>query len=143
MKGVRQARRALHAALVPLLNEGRVQPYADGTPVPPWISIGSPRLSRRTESNNNTFTVATFPVVIRVDGSTTAQLEQLDDLVVEVWQRASALPGRWCRAVASTPSTADLAGTGSGSTQTQTVDVEIGVEPISWCPAAPECEEES
>lgn len=140
--GVGRARRALYLGLRPLLaSEGddRVQPYDDGIPPVPGITIGKPRLSRRSVGDADV-TTATFPVVIRVDGSKRAQLIKLDELIDKVWKAGNGL-GRLSRSVSSSPSTTDAVGSGTSSTQTQTVDVEIGVDPITWCPSVPESEE--
>lgn len=136
------ARRALYSKLVPLLaseGEGRVQPYDDAYPTTPCITIGSPRLGTRSVgSPAANVTTATFPVNIRVDGSKLAQLQKLDELVIAVWRAGGSLGGRLNRPLASTPSSSDITGGGTSSTRTQTVDVEIGIDPIAWCPPAPE-----
>lgn len=138
-----RARRALYTALVPLLDEGRVQPYDDAFPTTPCIAIGSPRLGTRSVGNPAaTVTTATFPVIIRVDGSKLAQLQRLDELVIAVWSAGGSLGGRLNRPISSVPSSSDVAGTGTSTTRTQTVDIEIGVDPISWCPSAPEQEQQ-
>lgn len=138
---VGQARRALFSKLAPLLDEGRVQPYPDSVPSAPSIVIGSPRLSTRSVGNPAaTVTVATFPVVIRFDGAKREALKQLDGLIAKVWRIGGDL-GRLSRSIASSPSTSDAVGSGTPTIQTQTIDIEIGVEPIAWCPPAPEQEQ--
>src|SRR5690606_37390713 len=115
-----RARCALYEALVPLLDEGRVQPYDDAVPTTPCITIGKARLGYRSISQSSQATVATFPVVIRVDGSKLAALRQLDELAAEVWTRGNRL-NRVARSVSSNPSTSDAVGSGTSSTQTHTV----------------------
>lgn len=141
MNALEQARMALHGQLVPLLDEGRVQPYSDALPVTPCITIGAPRLGYRSVgSPSASVTVATFPVTIRVDGSKLAQLVKLDELAIAVWRIGGSL-GRLSRPVGSSPSSSDAVGSGTPSTQTHTIDVEIGIDPIAWCPPAPEQEQ--
>lgn len=135
---ISSARAALHAALVPLLDAGRVGEYASDASKTPHIYIGSPRLSRRVIDRNDTlWTYATFPVVIDVDGTDRAQLEQLDGLTARVWDAVIGVLPR-AQPINSNPGVVDVTGLGAQSTRRQTVEVEIPIGQLTLCPPTTE-----
>lgn len=81
-----EARQALHAALVGVLDDGRVAAYPPGQDVGVrvWIDVPSVGVNGRTIDVD-------FPVHCTYDGADTAQVAGLDDVVSRVWDACEAV----------------------------------------------------
>ena len=93
MTVIGQHRALLHDQLLQRVNlpPERVHAYPAAPPTPPclWIDAAALRYRRLvTGTLAGSFTVVGWSVWIVVDGAVRAQVEQLDDLVAQVWDAA-------------------------------------------------------
>lgn len=81
------ARQALFDALASVLEDGRVSLYPPAQVVSPCVWIETSR-GGLTQSGNSTLLLASFPVVMVVDGDVKPQSLNLDALIARVHDRA-------------------------------------------------------
>lgn len=120
---VAQARSDLHTALMTVTPSGwRVHRTSPPQITAPCVFIDSPSIS--TQSTG--IIAVSFPVVMITDGTVTAQLEQLDDLLSAVWTAATKVgtPAN------SSPASLDV---GGPSLRAQVLSVEIVMAAITMC----------
>jgi len=125
---VSEARTTLHSALqtVAVMQWWRVHRVIPDQIAAPTIYIDSVELAREP-FNDATFIVATFPIVMVVDGAVRAQVETLDDMIAHVWDAASAVgePSR------TRPFSLDA---GGPSLRAHTMDVDMPLLARTLCP---------
>jgi hypothetical protein len=124
MTAVADARAELYEALQTVTSSTwRVHQYAPATIAAPVIFIDSPSIGTPTPG----LVSVTFPVVMVVDGSVRAQLEQLDELLARVWTAAE----RVGVVRNSNPASLDV---GGPSLRAQVITVENTVAAVTMCP---------
>ena len=120
---VAEARSELHEALKGVTpSTWRVHRTAPPQITAPTVFIDSPSILTTTPG----LVLVTFPIVMVVDGTVRAQLEQLDDLLSAVWTAAS----RVGAPTASNPIARDV---GGPSLRAQVVSVEIDIAASTMC----------
>lgn len=127
MNRLADARTRLHAALVPILPDGRVHKFAPSSVVSPCIYLDAAAGSVVTQGST-TMLRAVFPVVAIADGDTNPQGLTLDDLTAQIWDRAR-LAGI-SNAVSWSPGNVDVGGVNQRSV---TVVVEMFVTARTLC----------
>ena len=123
MTAVAEARTSLHDALQGVTPETwRVHRTAPAQITAPCVFVDSPTIGTATPGLIN----VTFPIVAVVDGAQHRQLEQLDELLVAMWDAASkiGIPR------SSTPAALDV---GGPSLRAQTITVEIVMAAVTFC----------
>ena len=121
---VAQARTDLHEALHDVTpSTWRIHRTAPTQPAAPVVFIDSPTIS--TQSSG--LVAVSFPVVMVVDGTIRAQLEQLDDLLAAVWTAAAKVG----RPTSTSPAALDV---GGPSLRAQVLTVEIVIAAVTLCP---------
>lgn len=126
---VADARARLHAALIPLLSDGRVHAHAPKNIATPCIWIGRPRLTTRVQGRASAFIVCSFTITIAVDGDDTQQSIVLDDLVSQVWDAVDVVTG--AQALNANPRSLDI---GGPNTTGMDVSVDVSIAARSLCP---------
>lgn len=123
--GIAVARTALFDALQTAAagSPWRVHRVPDVAPAAPVMFIDSPTLS---VSNGSIVTIS-FPVVIITDGSVTAQIEALDDLLAAAWTAASTVGN----VTDSRPAVLDV---GGPSLRAQIINVDMDTTAKTLCP---------
>ena len=120
---VAQARTDLHTVLKGVTpSSWRVHRTSPAQITAPSIFIDSPSILTNTPG----LVSVTFPVVMIVDGTVTAQLEQLDDLLSAVWTSASKVGSP----TTSNPVALDV---GGPSLRAQVLSVEIVMAASTMC----------
>ena len=121
---IAEARTALHEALQGVTpSTWRIHRTAPAQITAPVVFIDSPTIASTTPG----LVTVSFPVVMVVDGTVRAQLEQLDDLLAAVWTAAS-------KAGSPTSSNPVALDVGGPSLRAQVLTVEITVAAVTMCP---------
>lgn len=120
---VAEARRALHQALEAVTPATwRIHRTAPAQISAPCVFIDSPSIGTAGAG----LVVVRFPVVAIVDGAQHRQLEQLDELLVRMWDASS----RVGVPTSSSPASLDV---GGPSLRAQTLTVEITLAAVTFC----------
>lgn len=123
-----RARTRLYDALV--LGAGapswRVHRTSPATIAAPSIWLDSVELTLDV-GTNGALIVATFPVILVVDGAQRRQIEELDDVVARVWTAALSVG----EPTSSRPQTLDV---GGPSLRAQAIAVDVLIEARTLCP---------
>jgi hypothetical protein len=126
MSHLDDARQRLFEGLKTVLPDGRVSKTTPSSVVAPAVWIETPSLSERAQGNS-TFIVATFPVMMAVDGDQRVQVLTLDELTARVWDASRIERGN---PVSSSPSTIDV---GGPNLRAATVNVDIVIVSRNLC----------
>jgi hypothetical protein len=123
MTAVAEARTALHEALEGVTPATwRVHRTAPAQITAPCVFIDAPSIGTAGAG----LVVVRFPIVAIVDGAQHRQLEQLDELLVAMWDMAS----RVGVPTSSSPAQLDV---GGPTLRAQTLTVEITVAAVTFC----------
>lgn len=121
------ARATLHAALVPILAQGRVHLYPPAQIVSPAIFLETSAGSLQTFGNAQLM-VASFPVRVVADGDTLVQSETVDALIAAVHDRARTVPN-----ASVTGWSAGPMDVGGANQRAATITVEIPITARTLC----------
>jgi len=124
MSAIADARTALHVELVAAFT---VTPWRVHRTTPAMVTAPSVWIDSVSLDTDGPFVVATFPIVIVVDGAVRPQVEALDDKLALVWTVAErvGLPQT------ARPQSLDV---GGASLRAHTLDVQIPLDARTLCP---------